>query len=344
MKKEVLLLWILIGLSCASTTQQRIPQYFDLINQAELLICTGDYPSASATYRSAFECIDQPFGKDLFNAALVCQLAGLEKERDEYLQTILDHAEEVGFVKDLMIGDFLSEEEWNLLMKNRKTRYNVSLLKEFKEINYRDQAFRPDYDQYDDTINANRKINMGIILDYMERDGFPAQQELGYGEGLVNLPHHVVLHHTAQRRSRDKSVIDLEPILWEAVQQGRFDPEKAIYFMNFQQDPEKGRFEPYAIWRYEHPLLPDSLNERQWLPKLSPTEKEEANQMRSKWHANSLEEITQKAQCLSDLKLPFIFTSVSTAVARLDPTFSAEEAYEQYSFLPSFREALVPKP
>jgi hypothetical protein len=167
-------------------------------------------------------------------------------------------------------------------------------------------------------------------LELTDSDGFPSQVELGYSNYLRNQPHDIVLHHTAQRRSYDKTVTDLEPILKSAVKNGRFDPELAIYYLNFQNDQEKGKFEVYSSWQYKHPLLPDSLNNKVWFSQLDEEQTRKANELRKQWYANSLSDITKKTEFLNKSELPFVFSSVKKSIANLKDDFDKETALEQY--------------
>jgi hypothetical protein len=154
--------------------------------------------------------------------------------------------------------------------------------------------------------------------------------EMGYSENLRTQPHHIVLHHTAQRRSVDKSVTDLEPTIRVAVKKGRLDPELGIQYLKFQEDEEYGRIETYSSWQYKHPLLPDSMSNGLWVLKLSDSEREEINQNRKERYADSIEDIQTKSAFLESTDWPFIFTSVNKSVANISDQISGEEAVEQY--------------
>ena len=319
--------------------------YYTLIKKAELLICEGNFKQASESYTKAFNEIEKPFGKDLFNAALTSQLSNSLKERDDRLQSIIDNSNDLDNVKSKFVGTYLTEKEWQDLIEKQKIKYNPNLREEFKKIHDRDQSFRPMYDTHDDTINTNRKINMERILSLTDSIGFPSHIELGYTNYLRGQKHDIVLHHTTQRRSYDKTVTDLEPILYKAVQEGRFDPDQAIFYLNFQNDQEKGPFEVYSTWQYKHPLLPDSLNNKIWLTKLDEKQKLEANIRREEWNANSLEEIAIKSTFLAKSNLPFIFTCVRKSIGNLRDDFDKETALQQYkgftSRMEEYREKTV---
>lgn len=333
MRNIILIIIVITLFGCSTKKLINSSSYFTLINKAELQICEKNFKQASRSYTKAFKEIEKPFGKDLFNAALANQLSNNLNERDNILQSIIDNSNELDYVKSEFVGIYLTEKEWQKLISKQKIKYNPKLRNEFNEIFERDQMFRPMYETHDDTINANRKINMERILSLTDSIGFPSQIEFGYTNYLRGQKHDIVLHHTAQKRSRDKTVTDLEPILFKAVQQGRFDPEQAIYYLNFQNDQEKGIFEVYSTWQFIHPLLPDSLNNKVWLTKLDEKQKLIANIKRKEWYANSLEEIAIKSTFLAQNNLPFIFTCVKKSIGNLSDDFDKETALQQYQGL-----------
>lgn len=336
MKNILYLLIIVNTIGCSKPKEYNAEKYFEHINNAELAICDENYEKAVSEYELAFKKIEKPFGKDVFNSALSSQLIENYDKRDGYLQQIINNSTELDFVKSVFLDEYMTEQEWNKLVSKRKIEYNQTLRTEFNEILARDQLFRPMYETHDDTINSNRKFNLKRILELTNSNGFPSQVELGYSYDLRRQPHDIVLHHTAQRRSYDKTVIDLEPILKSAVQNGRFDPEQAIFYLNFQNDQEKGNFEVYSAWQYKHPLLPDSLNDKIWFPKFSEDQLSKVNEKRKEWHANSISDISIKGNFLNMSGLPFIFSSVKKSIANLPQDFDKETALEQYNGMTSF--------
>lgn len=330
MKQTFFLLLLTIIFSCSETKEYNSQKYFEHINNAELAICDKNFEKAINQFELAFGTIEKPFGKDVFNVALSSQLIKNDEKRDYYLQQIINNSNELDFVKSVFVSKYITEQEWEKLVSKRELKYNQTLRTEFNEIHARDQLFRPMYETHDDTINSNRKINLKRILELADSDGFPSQVELGYSNYLTSQPHYIVLHHTAQRRSYDKTVTDLEPILKSALNNGRFDPEQAIFYLNFQDDQEKGKFEVYSSWQYKHPLLPDSLNNKVWFPKLDEYQTKKANELRKQWHANSLSDIIKKSEFLNKGELPFLFSSVKTSIGNLKDDLNKETVLEQY--------------
>jgi len=336
MRYKLYLLLFTIFFGCSETKEISSKEYFEHINKAELAICNEDFQKSLSEYEIAFGLIEKPFGKDIFNSALSSQLIKNYEKRDNFLQQIIDNSNELDFVKSVFVVKYMTEQEWKNLISKKELKYDKGLRIEFNEIHNRDQLFRPMYETHDDTINSNRKINLKRILEFADSKGFPSQVELGYSNYLRNQPHDIVLHHTAQRRRYDKTVIDLEPILKTAVKNGRFDPEQAIFYLNFQDDQEKGKFEVYSSWQYKHPLLPDSLNNKVWFPKLNEEQLYKVDEKRKEWYANSISDIKIKANFLNKSDLPFIFSSVKKSIGNMPDDFDKEKALEQYSGFTNF--------
>lgn len=314
---------------------EAITKYHILTNKAEIAICDGDFDKASKNYSLAFREIKKPFGADVYNATLSNQLSNNLDERNLYLQLLINNSDDLSLLKSIFVNTYIDENLWNSFIEKRTTEYDSILRNEFKSIWERDQMFRPMYDTHGDTIQANRIINMNRILSLTDSLGFPSQIELGFKKSLRGQNHDVVLVHTSQKRGSDKNIIDLEPILCKAVNEGRFDPEQAISYLHFQNDKDKGNFEVYSTWQYRHHLLPDSLNNKIWLPSLNKEKYESANRIRKKWNADQLDDIATKSDFNSKSNIPFIFTSVMTFIENMPTNLTLEEALEQYKMTTS---------
>jgi len=316
-------------------TNEAIAKYHILTNKAEIAICDGDFDRASKNYSLAFKEIKKPFGHDVYNAALSNQLSNNLEERNLNLQLLVNNSDDLSLLKSIFVHTYIDENLWNSIVEKRTIEYDSRLRNEFQSIWERDQLFRPMYDTHDDTIQANRIINMNRILSLTDSFGFPSQIELGFRKSLRGQNHDVVLVHTSQKRSSDKNIIDLEPIFCKAVNEGRFDPEQAVSYLHFQNDTDKKDFEVYSTWQYRHPLLPDSLNDKIWLVNLNEKEYERANEIRKKWNADQLDDIATKSDFISRSNIPFIFTSVMTFVEKIPTNLTLEEALEQYKMTTS---------
>jgi len=331
----MLLVW-----SCQSN-QSDVASYHHYTNLAELAICVEQFSEAVDFYRTAFDKIELPFGHDLYNAALACQLSSRKLERNEYLKDLVDHSQEYEKIQETFRGIYLSEDEWQDLIDHRSISYNEILREEMLELNDIDQMFRPLYDTYTDTIEVNRLRNMDKIAAIEDRLGYPSHYELGYSSLLRGQPQDIVLHHTAQRRSGDKSVVDLYPLLSRAVQTGRMDPEQAVFYLKMQNDEDKRDFVTYSSWQYRHPTLPDSLSQKLWYDQLKEEQFRSANAVLQEWNADRLEDIVIKANFLSTSDQPFIFTSVRKSIVNLSDQIDSAEVLMQYLLFTQYKEERI---
>lgn len=317
-------------ISACTGEQVNIKEYHALINQAELAICANNLKESSLIYQEAFNHIDKPFGKDLFNAALVQEELNNKEALSDYLQQLVNNLDDFDYLKPFFVDSKISNHEWQTLLQNREISFDPSFKNEVKEIFVRDQMYRPDYDNYDSLIYNNLITNLRWIIEKTISNNFPAHQELGYSYNLRGEGHLLVLHHAAQRRSYDKSMIDLEPILYEAVLSGRLDPEAAIQYMAYQND--KLDFKNVTVWQFHHSQLPDSLNSIYWISDV-PYESN-ADSTRMKWLACTISDAEKKAQYLSEnLSSEFIFTSVHKSEGYIDEKLNLEQALATYHSL-----------
>ncbi len=308
-----------------------IQKYHDLVNRAELAIWSDSLSISSQLYQEAFSHIDKPFGKDLFNAALVEGQLHNKETLLQYLQQLVNNLDEFDHLKSAFVNSKISNQEWQNLLEDREVSFNTELKKEAEKILNRDQMHRPKYDTHDSLIYENLITNLQWILEKIKSSEFPSHKELGYRQSLRGQDHHLVLHHAAQRRSYDKTMIDLESILYEAVRSGRLDPERAIQYMIYQNDNLD--FQNYIVWQFHHSLLPDSLTSVYWSTDL--TEKSSlVDSTRLSWMACSMSDAEKKAKYLNEnLSSEYIFTSVNKAEGNLDERLEFEEAMATFKLL-----------
>lgn len=335
MKHFYIFIIFLSALSCNQPQEIDIPRYYELVKDAEMKIVNEKYKDAVNLYQKAFPLIEKPFGKDVFNAALASQYAGLIESRNQFLQVIINNSENTEKTKSVFIGSYLDEKEWNGLIEQKVIDYDPVKRAEFEGILKKDQLHRPHYDEFDSIIEVIEKANMQQIISYSEAYGFPSQIKLGYTEELYFQDHHIVLLHNARRRAQDKSVMNLKNMMRSAVDEGRLDPETALTFLYYQKDiSDSAYYLPLSqYWVYTHDALPDSLKTKIMRDPGSLEEVKAHNDFREKWYATTLTERKEKLHFLKKTKLPFIFSSVIRNMNTLDFTslINKDEIAEKYN-------------
>lgn len=325
----VLGLMSILLFACENSGKNAV-EYFDFVNQAELKITQNNFDSAAEYYEEAFDKIDKPFGKDLYNAAIINSIIGDQKSLHDYLQILINNTEELSFIESTLVGPYISQKEWDRVLGQREIRYDKLLRSEMKRINERDQLFRPHYDTHMDTIEKIRKENLNRIFDFTRNKEFPGHQEMGYSRNLKEQPHHIVLYHTTQRRSQDKKVDRIDDLLREAVYGGKLDPEQAISYLRYQNDMGAGPYEIYTVFQVQHPLLPDSLQNKSWEKTYDQSIRKKADSVRNTWLANSMQEMSVKAKYLKSAEHPFIFSGIHREIYQLPLEMSKKEVMERY--------------
>lgn len=337
-QKVVLGLLILFCLSCEGT-EPTVEEYFVTVNKAELEIVRDNLKTAADYYNAAFKLMEKPFGKDVYNAIIVNSEIGDKSRALDLVGLLVNNMDDLTFIETNLKGKYFTAEEWKIVVSDRQFNYDKSLRQTMDSIKEKDQLFRSLYNTHMDTIEKIRKENLQRIFNLTTPKGLPSHYELGYPDNLRDQDYLVVLHHTAQMRSQDKGIFKLDSLLYQRVNTGRLDPELAIQYLAYQNDPGEGPFEVYPIIQLKHPLLPDSLQKKLWRRKLTQQEKVKANSIRWKWSANSLDNIVTKAQFIERTKHPFIFSSVNRAIFMLREDLDKEQIMDQYK---GYMEILTP--
>ncbi|SMG07534.1 hypothetical protein SAMN05661096_00046 [Marivirga sericea] len=332
---QLIIIFLFSLSSCKQAVETNVPRYYELVKDAEMQIVDEKYKDAVNLYQEAFRLIEKPFGKDVFNAALASQYAGLIESRNQFLQVIINNSENAEKTKSVFVSSYLDEKEWNSLIDQKVIDYDPVKRAEFEGIFIKDQLHRPHYDEFDSIIEVNERSNLQQIIGYSKTYGFPSQVKLGYPADLVSQGHHIVLLHVARRRAEDKSVMNLKNMMRSAVEAGRLDPEAALTYLYYQKDmSDSAYFLPLSqYWVYTHDSLPDNLKTKIMRDPGSPEELEAHNAFREKWYATNLTARKEKLLFLKNTKLPFIFSSINHNMNTIDFSglIKEEELLEKYA-------------
>ncbi len=170
--------------------------YHQYIVHAERLILKGDYADALNEYQSAFEKLDKPFATDLYNALVLSILL----KRDSLTESVAMALAEKGvgenfYNRNSLFKQMAASEYWSkLLAKARVARSKFSrsntktsqvkqmsglsnaLYKKWStSIRNHEQAESP----LEREMNRQNRMLAGSLIDYMERYGYPSENEIG---------------------------------------------------------------------------------------------------------------------------------------------------------------------
>lgn len=322
---------LVVFTGCNHERQHDVENYHQLVSKAELAICDEDFREALDNYGLAFRQTKRPFATDVYNAALAAQAQGTRAERDQYLQDLIDGSDDLEFIKYTFLSNFMTVQEWEILETNRERKYDATLRAEMAEMGKRNRKRA--------SANESGSKNTDVYADFQRlqeisnASSFPSHIEIGYSENLRRQPHHQVLRSVAELKYTEDTSQELEPLLRTAVDEGRLDPELALFYLNLYGEAGKGPFELYRGKQFSHVGLPGEMITAFWVTRLDKTQKDAANSIRKSWYADQLEDIEPKAVYSQNSTWPFIFTSVRKSVTQLDGDLSKEKALEQYNEL-----------
>jgi len=237
-------LMLLIPISSICQTDYRI-SYYPYINDAELAIIDSNFRLALENYKRAFNLVEIGFGRDYHNAALCAieleefdialkylnKLAskGIEKEYFEKNKNTYSKLYGKGF------EEFLDGFE-ELQKSTFQQTVNYDLIGKLGEMENKDQEFRYDYKLFQDTIQKIDAENISKLVDLVDRYGFPSEEMLGLQSPYADRVgyHYIIWHHLKNWKS-DTTLIDIRPIILDAVKDGQLSPEQAADYFNISE-------------------------------------------------------------------------------------------------------------
>ncbi|WP_137760859.1 hypothetical protein [Pontibacter sp. SGAir0037] len=238
----LLLLCLAFFQSKADTESTYITAYYPVINQAELSIVANDYEKALSFYREAFSKVQEPFAKDIYNAAVCATLVNDVKQAFNYLEDLVVKGVELTYLERQDVFEPLhSHKRWKKFAKKypknrrkyqRKTDQDVRA--DLDELYARDQYFRQakgGLRVYGDTLRKIENANVVILREFIDKYGYPGEALIGVADTLEDLPRFSIV---IQRQTKAKKGYDFSPILKSAVSAGKLSPQAAAFLMDQQ--------------------------------------------------------------------------------------------------------------
>ncbi len=216
--------------------------YHPYINSAELAVIDQNYRLAFENYERAFSSEKIGFGRDYQNAAL-CAIEIKEYSRAiEFLEKLVSKGIEKSYFENNKklygeLNGYGFEEFLDRFDEIRRRTFeqtvNYEVMGELGRLENRDQEFRYDYKIFIDTIRKIDAENISSFLDIVSQHNFPPEEMLGLQSPQAdNLGYyHIIWHHLKNWKS-DTSLIDIRPILIEAVKQGKLSSSDAASYLD----------------------------------------------------------------------------------------------------------------
>lgn len=239
-----LLFVILLPISALGQIDYRL-SYHPYINKAELAIVDSNFKLALENYHRAFKMVEIGFGRDYHNAALCAIELGKFDDALQHLSKLAFKGVEKSYFvnnKDDYIElhnngfeEFL--DEYDELRKNSfDITVNYHLIGALGEMENRDQEFRYDTKLNRDTIQIIDAENISKFIQLVNEYGFPSEEMLGLQSPFSNSSrYHLIIWHHLKNWNINDSLIDIRPLIMDAVKSGRLSPEQAAAYLNISE-------------------------------------------------------------------------------------------------------------
>lgn len=208
MRKTVYISLFFLSITKISFGQDYI-DYHKLINKAEIKIVESDFENSLNHYQKAFELIDKPFAKDLYNASL----CSAKSNNDSITYLLVKQQVQKGiplkFFKSKYYKHFKKSNFWETLKRDEKTlirlaklNVNQDYLNKLKELEKLDQKIRKRKYGYpmSDTIRKVDSLNMLKLVSLIDKFGYPSENVIGINnpKKTWKKPQNIVLKHYFQ--------------------------------------------------------------------------------------------------------------------------------------------------
>jgi hypothetical protein len=183
--------------------------YFKLINKAEIKIVESDFESSLNHYQKAFELIDKPFAKDLYNASLCSAKSNNDSVTYLLVKQQVQKGIPLKIFRSKYYKHFKKSNFWELLKREEKTlirlakvNVNQDYLNKLKELEKLDQKIRKRKYGYpmSDTIRKVDSLNMIKLVSLIDKFGYPSENVIGINnpKKTWKKPQNIVLRHYFQ--------------------------------------------------------------------------------------------------------------------------------------------------
>ncbi len=233
-----------IFFSC-KTFANKITDYFQLVNEAELLICDGHVKSAIEHYDRAFELQVSPFGKDVYNAWLCAYMLDDTARFSQFSIILIRRG---AFLHESTHENILNQVSggpkvekfsaiWRRLKAETPSEVDTVYRQQLVNIFDRDQAVRHYFidkykNQYNiggrDSLNVFDSLNTMHLKHLMQEKGFPTEDRVGFDNHFPGNPaiYDIPLMHDRSWTNRRT----MDTLLYNNILKGNCSPQDYAYY------------------------------------------------------------------------------------------------------------------
>lgn len=243
----------------------RVRQYYDLINEAELMLIDSNYNKALAIYKSAFSK-KFPNDKDLYNAFILSYFTRSEVLCRKYLLQLaflgMDRSLFPDTTQDPKFHKLISsgfDSSYNAGGKSKIFTYAMQL----REIGKEDQVVRKEVAQnpklkndrdFQGRLKRSDSIILSQITQFILKNGFPSFERKGFWDGSSpnnpSIIFWIIYHQRPNSTSIDKMV-------YKAVLDGDYRPDEWATLISYRDD-ERDYCYNIRFWKPLSTVVKDS--------------------------------------------------------------------------------------
>lgn len=248
-----LLLLCTSSLHLFSQKENFFTDYYPFTEQAAMLLLEGRTAEALEQYQQAFAKVEHAFAIDYYHALLCANDLDQFDLAFEYLHKLVAKGIEKDFFEQAQqhFSRIIYDPRWEDLMdeyafvqqQHFGQTVNYQLKGVLGELLHRDQETRVVFRE-DKTfdLRAADILNINTFMAEVDKTGFPSEELIGIRYPYYtrnDLWYYVLWHHIRNLRT-DSSLVDIRPLIKEAMQTGKLYINDGIRFLNFADQQLEG--------------------------------------------------------------------------------------------------------
>lgn len=258
--------FVLLLLCSKVSNATNLSEYFDLINEAELLVCNNKSQEAMLHYDKAFDLKNDEFGRDVYNAWICAYLNNDENRFRKYSASLLKK----GAFKTQTMYVILNPvpggpavEKFQGIFQNLKAALQDETDSIYKtklnELVEGDQPPRKYFiakcgEKYNicgrDSLSRFDSLNVLKLKSLFDADGFASEKKIGFQNGIPTYApsFDLILRHDRSWSNRKT----LDSFLYSRVMAGEYHPQDYALLKDQSYGNVKDSISPYQQNPYSH--------------------------------------------------------------------------------------------
>lgn len=213
-------------------TNNKLQNYYVLINKAEMSICKYNYKKAIKLYTKAFKQIEIPFPKDIYNVILTAIYCEDFKTAFKYSEQLIKLGANINFFNQEPLKQLISHrKQWNKFINSYpdncnyyKSNFDLKLKRKIENLNFQCKQIWASSD-FRNSINNNSVFNQ--FFELIIENGYPSQNKIGItvsNDTVITAPESVLILYSQFR----KDTIGISNLLLKELYKGNISQNEYL--------------------------------------------------------------------------------------------------------------------